>query len=133
MIAGGADTHAAPWYVFGDPRLSASAKSAFDTAARSRSKIAVSVISLAEIVYLIEKGRLPASAYLDLLEALHDPDHVLQEAPVTAEIIDAMMHVPRVDIPDMPDRLVAATAVYFGVPAISRDGRISSSSVKTVW
>jgi PIN domain nuclease of toxin-antitoxin system len=133
MIAGVADTHAALWYLFGDPRLSASAKSAFDGAANYRRKIVLSAISLAEVVYLIEKNRLPASVYADLKKALHDPDHVLQEAPVTSEIIDAMLKVPRVDIPDMPDRIVAATAVYFGVPAISRDGRIRTSSVQTVW
>ena len=52
---------------------------------------------------------------------------------MTAEIIDAMLSVARVDIPDMPDRIVAATAVYFGVPAISRDGRIRTSTVQTVW
>jgi len=133
MIAGVADTHAALWYLFGDARLSASAKSAFDAAASSRRKIVLSVISLAEVVYLVEKNRFPASAYADLRTALRDPDHVLQEAPVTAEIIDAMLEVPRADIPDMPHRIVAATAVYFGVPAISRDGRIRSSSVQTVW
>lgn len=133
MIAGVADTHAALWYLFGDPRLSASAKSAFDDAATSRRKIVLSVISLAEVVYLIEKNRLPASAYADLQKALHDPDHVLQEAPVTSEIIDAMLEVPRADIPDMPDRIVAATAVYFRVPAISRDDRIRTSNVRTVW
>jgi PIN domain nuclease of toxin-antitoxin system len=133
MIAGVADTHAALWYLFGDPRLSAPAKAAFDAAASSRRKIMLSVISLAEVVYLVEKNRLPASAYADLKTALNDPDHVLQQAPVTAEIIDTMLEVPRVDIPDMPDRIVAATAVYFGVPAISRDGRIRASNLQTVW
>jgi PIN domain nuclease of toxin-antitoxin system len=130
MIAGVADTHAALWYLFADHRLSATAKAGFDAAARSRRKIAVSVISLAEVVYLVEKGRLPASAYADLQAA---PDHVLQEVPVTAEIIDAMLEVPRAEIPDMPDRIVAATALYFGVPAISRDGKIRSSKIQTVW
>jgi len=71
----------------------------------------LAVISLAKVVY----------------------HHVLQEAPVTSEIIDAMLDVPRVDIPDMPDRIVAATALYFGVPVISRDGRIRVSNVQTVW
>ncbi len=133
MIAGVADTHAALWYLFGDPRLSAPAKLAFDAAASSRRKILLSAISLAEVVYLVEKNRLPSSAYSDLQTALRDPDHVLWEAPVTAEIIDAMLEVPRVDIPDMPDRIVAATTVYFGVPVISRDGRIRASNVQTVW
>jgi PIN domain nuclease of toxin-antitoxin system len=133
MIAGVADTHAALWYLFADPRLSALAKSAFDEAANSRRKIVLSVISLAEVVYIIEKARVPASAYTDLQKALRDPCHVLQEAPVTSEIIDTMLAVPRVDIPDMPDRIVAATALYFGVLVISRDGRIRASNVQTVW
>jgi PIN domain nuclease of toxin-antitoxin system len=81
MISGVADTHAALWYLFADSRLSDTARAAFDQAANARHKIALSVISLAEVVYLVEKGRLPASAYADLQEALRDPDHVLQERP----------------------------------------------------
>jgi PIN domain nuclease of toxin-antitoxin system len=84
-------------------------------------------------VYLVEKNRLSVSVYADLKKALHDPGHLLQEAPVTAEIIDAMRDVPRADIPDMPDRIIAATAVNFGVPTISRDGRKRASNVQTVW
>lgn len=133
MIAGVADTHAAIWYLFADPRLSRTAKMAFETAVNDRHKIALSVISLAEIVYLIEKGRFAPSVYDDLEKALRNPDHVLQEAPLTSEIVDAMQHVLRTDVPDMPDRIVAATAVYFGVPVISRDGRIRASMVQTVW
>jgi hypothetical protein len=33
----------------------------------------------------------------------------------------------------MPDRMVAATAVYFDVPVISRDGGIRAASLKTIW
>ncbi len=33
----------------------------------------------------------------------------------------------------MPDRIVAATAVYLGVPVISRDGRIRAANLQTVW
>jgi hypothetical protein len=33
----------------------------------------------------------------------------------------------------MPDRIVAATAIYLGVPVISRDGQIRASAIKTVW
>jgi PIN domain nuclease of toxin-antitoxin system len=90
MIAGVADTHV--WYVFGDPRLSQPARFAFERAATERRKIAVSVISMAEIVYLMEKNRLSASAYADLQAALRDPEHVLEESPVTVEIIDTMLY-----------------------------------------
>lgn len=104
-----------------------------DDAAATGHDIVVSSISLAEIVYLVEKNRLPASAYQDLKNALADPDYVIEEAPFTGEIVDAMRQVPREDVPDMPDRIVAATAVYFGAPVISRDGRIRASNLQTVW
>ena len=133
MIASVADTHAALWFLFGDRRLSATAKASFDTAANARRKIALSSISLAEVVYLVEKSRLPASAYDDLRGALANPNHVLQEAAFTAEVVEAMRQVSRTDVPDMPDRIVAATALYLGVPVITRDGRIRASNLQTVW
>jgi|SRR5579862_6064125 len=133
MIAGVADTHAALWHLFDDPRLSAPARDFIDTAAGARTKIAVSTISLAEVVYLVEKGRLAASAYDDLKKALGNPNHVLEEAPFTAEVVEAMRRVPRVAVSDMPDRIVAATAVYLGVPVISRDGRIRASNIQAIW
>jgi PIN domain nuclease of toxin-antitoxin system len=133
VIAGVADTHTALWHLFDDARLSVRAGDFIDKAAAARRRIAVSSISLAEVVYLIEKNRLPPSVYDDLKRALGDPDHVLKEAPLTIEIVDALRQVPRVAVPDMPDRIVAATALYFGVPVISRDGRIRASNVHTVW
>jgi len=54
-------------------------------------------------------------------------------ATLTVEIVDAMKQVQRADVPGMPDRIVAATAVYFGVPVISRDGKIRTSNVQTIW
>ena len=133
MIAGVADTHAALWYLFDDERLSVAAGDFIDQAAIARNSIVVSSISLAEIVYLIEKNRLSANAYTDLKAAFSDPDHVFKEAPFNAEIVDAMRQIPRADVPDMPDRIVAATAAYLGAPVISRDRRIRASDLQTIW
>ena len=36
-------------------------------------------------------------------------------------------------IRDMPDRIIAATALTLGVPVISRDSKIQLSSVSTIW
>ena len=133
MIAAVADTHTALWYLFDDERLSMAAGDFIDQAGVAGHRIVVSSISLAEIVYLTEKNRVPASAYTDLKTVLADPDHVFKEAPFTVEIVDALCQVPRAEVPDMPDRIVAATALYFGVPVISCDSRIRSSNVHTVW
>ena len=133
MIAGVADTHAALWYLLKNPLLSATACTFIDDAAAAGNEILLSPISLAEIVYLTEKQRLPISAYEELKKALADHEYVIEEAPFTAEIVEAMRQVPRDAVPDLPDRIVAATAVYFSVPVISRDLRIRASNVRTVW
>jgi len=75
VIAGVADTHAALWYLLKNPRLSAPARNFMDDAARAGHEIGLSPVSLAEIVYLVEKKRLPLSAYEDLKDALANPDY----------------------------------------------------------
>ena len=57
VIAGVADTHAALWYLLKHPRLSVMARDFMDEAARAGHGIAVSPISMAEILYLTEKNR----------------------------------------------------------------------------
>jgi predicted nucleic acid-binding protein len=50
--------------------------------------------------------------------------------------MDVALSVGRVvhdEVPDMPDRIIAGTALYFGVPVISRDRKIKASSVETIW
>ena len=74
MLAGIADTHAALWYLLQNPALSSRARSFMDDAASGGKGIGLSPISMAEIVYLVEKGRLAASAYDELKAALADPD-----------------------------------------------------------
>lgn len=41
--------------------------------------------------------------------------------------------VGRDQVPDMPDRIIAATALSLGVPLISRDRKIQVSTVSTIW
>jgi PIN domain nuclease of toxin-antitoxin system len=128
-----ADTHTALWHLFDDPRLSEAAEAAISEAAARRYKIAISTISLAEVIYLIEKNRLPPSAYDELTLALADPQNVFTEAVFNSAIAQAMRRIPRHDVPDMPDRLVAATAVYFDVPVITRDKRIRAANLNSIW
>jgi predicted nucleic acid-binding protein len=68
-----------------------------------------------------------------LRSALDDPEHVFVEAGLTGEIVDAMRQIRRAEVPDMPDRIIAATAAYLDVPVISRDRRILSTNLQTIW
>jgi PIN domain nuclease of toxin-antitoxin system len=132
-LAAVADTHAALWFLFGDIRLSEAAKLFMDGAASNGQRIAVSPISLVETIYLTEKNRILTGAFRDLKTALADPIHLFKEAAFTSEVAEAMLQIPRDRVPDMPDRIIAATAIHLGVPVLSRDGRIRSSQVPTIW
>ena len=60
-----------------------------------------------------------------------DAGRVIEEAPLTVKIVDAMRRVSRTEVRDLRDRLGAATGIYFGVPIISRDVRILSAILRT--
>ncbi len=132
MIAAVADTHAIVWYLLGDARLSAKARKTIDEAANAAQKIAISAITLAELIYLIEKNRLHHGILARLVRALEE-EELFVEAPFNAAVAQAMRAVSRVEVPDLPDRIIAATAVFLKVPVLSRDRKIAASSVATIW
>mgnify|MGYP006297931043 CR=1 FL=1 len=53
------DTHAVVWYLSDDARLSSGASTAIDSAVHEGNALYLSAITLVEITYLVEKGRLP--------------------------------------------------------------------------
>jgi len=133
MIAAVADTHAVVWYLYDDKRLSPEVGAFIDGAARRGDAIGVSPITLVEIVYLAEKGRIQPQTLALVATALQSSDSVLVEVPLDLNVAQALPHVPRTDVPDMPDRIIAATALHFQVPVISRDARIQAANLQTIW
>ena len=127
------DTHTAVWYLNADARLSDRAKRFIDEAGRRGVPVLISSISLVEVVYLCEKGRIPPESLTRLEEALHLQDTTLRVADLTMAVALAVGRVIRDEVPDMPDRIIAGTALYFGVPVISRDRKIQTSAVETIW
>jgi len=133
MLRAVADTHTVIWYLFADERLSATARAAIEEAASSGDQIAFSSITLAEIIYLSEKGRIPMATLERLLTVLDREDTVLVEIPFDRHIALALRQIERNQVPDLPDRIIAATALYLGLPLISRNHRIQVAGLKTIW
>jgi len=133
MSAVAADTHAIIWYL-GDPSsLSPTALQAMRQTVTDGDIIYVSVISLVEIIYLVEKGRLLPTAQTGLKDAIDRPESSVKAMPVYAAIASALESIPREQVPDMPDRIIAATALHLGVPLVTWDGRIRSRGITTIW
>jgi PIN domain nuclease of toxin-antitoxin system len=133
MIAAVADTHAIIWYLYADARLSLTAKQTIDQAVNAGKLIMISAITPVEMVYLIEKGRIAAEALTRLAAMLNDSSLPIDQYPVDLSVARTLSQVERDDIPDMPDRVIAATALHLRVPVISRDGKIQSSAIQTIW
>lgn len=133
MLHAVADTHAVIWYLYDDPRLSESARMVIEKAAMAGDQIGFSTMTLAEIVYLVEKGRIQSEALGRVLAMLDEPRAVLRDLPLDRAVVSAMRSVDRNEVPDLPDRIIAATAQLYEVPVISRDRQIRLSSVETIW
>lgn len=127
------DTHAVLWYLENFKGLSVSARSAIEDAILSGRHVHVSAISVIEAVYLVERNRIPRRALQRLHDSLKDVSAGLRIAPVDALVADALEKIPAKIVPDMPDRIIAATALRFNVPLVTRDHALQSLGIRTIW
>lgn len=129
-----ADTHTLIWYVFDLQRLSEAALTALEQAVNTGNPIYVSAITVIEIAYLVEKGRFAEEVLTRILNALDDPNVGIILIPLDRNISGTIRQIDRVIVPDMPDRIIAATAFSLGIPLVTRDLRIQAlTTIKTIW
>jgi len=111
-----ADTHAVVWFLTDPPSLSSAARSAMNGSIAAGFPVIVSTVTVVEITYLAERSRLPTSLRPMLIGELRRRASGLGIVPFTLEMAEALDHVPRAIVPDMPDRMIAATALHLGLP-----------------
>jgi len=128
-----ADTHAAVWYLTGAPKISTVAVERMRHSVLEGDGILVPSICLVEIVYLLEKGRIPAESWERLAQALETPESGYRVVPLDDAIARAVSRVPRAEVPELPDRIIAATALHLGLPLVTRDRKIQATSIETIW
>lgn len=134
------DTHPLLWALGDDPSLSSAARQVFLEAERGQHLILVPAIVLVEIIYAGEKGRIPAPLVEDALN-IFSPQrrYPCRFHPLFYSSVIAMRSISRNAIPDLPDRLIAATALDAGCPLITADGRIHEAvrrnlvNLQIVW
>ena len=129
-----ADTHTLIWWLFEPQTLSLTAEQALQGAEAAGDQILVATITVVELCYLSEKGRLPAHYLQDTLTALDDPSTVLTPVALEMALAKALTQITREVVSDMPDRIIAATALALGVPVVTRDHKIQAlTNVTTIW
>ena len=127
------DTHAAIWYLLDTKNLSEAVFSLIDGAAASGEPTYISAVSLVEVVYLVEHRRIAADAFERFISELGQDNPAFKVAPLDYNVASALRSIPRAKVPDMPDRIIAATALHLGLPLVTRDRRLQAAGIQTIW
>lgn len=94
----------------------------------------MSAITIVEITYLVEKGRLPEIALTRFIQVTSDANSGVIVMPLDSSIATALRQIPKDMVADMPDRIIAATALQLGLPLLTCDHKISAlTNIQTIW
>lgn len=130
-----ADTHAIIWYLDSPAELSLAATVALDNTANDPSRrIYLSAISLIEMRYLTEKGKIKPSVLPQVLAEIDHPQTILEVIAIDRALSEQLALIPPATVPEMPDRIIAATALLSNLPLVTADNKIRAlTNVLTVW
>ena len=102
----------------------------FNLAESGDLQLIIPAMTLAEIGYLSEKNRIEIS--IDTVNAYIDRYQTVSIYPIDFEIIKTCFQI--YDIPELHDRLIAATALHLHCELITNDPKIVASiAVETIW
>ena len=129
-----ADIHTIIWYLRSPEKLSTNAVTSLDNALNNGESIFISAISLVEMNYLVEKNRIPTSSLEQLLQLIDDPLVNLFIIPLDTPVARAFTQIPREIVPEMGDRIIAATSLHLGLPLVTKDHKTRNlSNIQTIW
>jgi predicted nucleic acid-binding protein len=67
------------------------------------------------------------------LQLVDQPASGLLVVPFDLAAVDALRQISAAAIPDMPDRMIAATALLLSVPLVTADAKIQASGIPVIW
>jgi PIN domain nuclease of toxin-antitoxin system len=125
------DTHVVVWLAFQPDKLSKRAKEAI-RAARLQGGLAVAGITLFELTWLAEKGRVETT--LSVESFVRRCASKMTVLPITPEIAARAVSFPESYPKDPQDRLIGATALAEGIALVTHDRSIRKSGlVPIIW
>ena len=128
------DTHTLHWHLTKNRRLSTKVAELLNQADAGYHRIFVPSIILVEIVYLIERERIEAALLERLLALTKQINGSYVIAPLDRGTAESLQFIPRDVVPDMPDRIIAATAYQLGLPLLSCDEKIQAvNDISVIW
>lgn len=99
----------------------------------SNHPVYVSAVSIVEIIYLVEKGRFTNPVFANLMNVVRRSDSGIRIVPLDLDVAERLRDIPRSEVPDMPDRIIGATAMKLGLPLVTSDARLQATGLTTLW
>lgn len=125
------DTHVVVWLAFEPERLSKRAREAIRTA-RGQGGLAVAEITLFELAWLAQNGRLETT--LGVESFVRQCASKMTVLPITPEIAARAVSFPKSYPKDPQDRFIGATALVEGIELVTHDKQIKKSGlVPIIW
>jgi PIN domain nuclease of toxin-antitoxin system len=125
------DTHVVVWLAFEPDRLSKRAREAI-RAARLQGGLAIAAITLMELAWLAERGRVETTLSVESL--VRRCASKMTVLPITPEIAARAVGFPDSYPKDPQDRLIGATALVEGTELVTHDKLIKKSGlIPIIW
>jgi PIN domain nuclease of toxin-antitoxin system len=94
----------------------------------------LSAISIVEIQYLTERDRIAPTIIAQIVQNIRSPIPTIEITSLDLEVGQQLAQIDRTVVPDMPDRIIAATALTLQLPLVTCDHKIQACSViQTIW
>ena len=124
------DTHALLWWFIDSPRLSPKATEILQGCENGENIIFVPSIVIAEAFSIFEKKRISFD-FKRLFKKMDESDNFVLiplDYPILRNMIDLS------DIPELHDKIIVSTAMYLGLPLITKDKTIQKLLyLETIW
>jgi len=128
------DAHPLVWHLTKDAHLSRRCRHIFAQADAGKNTFWVPAIVLVEVIYLVEKRRLPTALTGQIFALLEPPAVNYRLIGLDLSILRTLQMVKRETVPDMPDRIIAATALSLELPLLSRDRVMAEvEGLEVIW
>ena len=123
------DTQCVLWYLAKDRRLPKAARGAFDAASNGRGQILVPSITIVEAVFLLQRQRISETVVKELLLLPEASDAALCVTSLDMAVARVVHEFGPVAVPELADRIIAATARALNLPLITVDPEIIESGL----
>jgi PIN domain nuclease of toxin-antitoxin system len=127
------DTHSLIWHLTQPRKLPSKIRRVFQEADQGQAQILVPSIVLIEVIFIGDRQRIPTSLVNRLFNMDEAANAAYQVVPLSKAVAVTARDFGPAVIPEMADRIIAATAKHLALPLLTSDTAILESGLVKVY